>query len=63
VPASNPDILVGNDVITRLYEVKPAANQLGQIIWGVSGIRGDNNASQVPEWTMDGQASRRRSTR
>jgi len=49
-PASQPDILVGNQAITWLYEIKPAANQIGEMIPGVSGIRGDNNAAQVARY-------------
>jgi hypothetical protein len=47
IPVSNPDILVGRPGMTWLYEIKPAANQLGEIVWGKTGKRGDNNAAQV----------------
>jgi RHS repeat-associated protein len=49
-PVSNPDILVGRPGMTWLYEIKPAANQLGEIVWGVTGKRGDNNAAQVQRY-------------
>jgi len=50
VPRSDPDILVGQPGATLLYEIKPAANQLGEIVWGVTGKRGDNNAAQVQRY-------------
>jgi RHS repeat-associated protein len=49
VPASNPDILVNAANNTLLYEVKPMANQLGQIC-RTCGQRGDNNAYQVQRY-------------